>query len=73
MGNFRVVQFSWNFAVSINPRKLKSAKYLPIFAKLVLRNFWRIWLQFVVVTYSPAERLVTCNYLKTVCHYKPFN
>ena len=30
-GNFRVVQFSRNFAVSINPRKLKSAKYFPIF------------------------------------------
>ena len=26
------------FAVSINPRKLKSAKYFPIFEKLVLRN-----------------------------------
>ena len=32
-GNFRVVQFSRNFAVSINPRKLKSAKYFPIFEK----------------------------------------
>ena len=30
-GNFCVVQFSRNFAVSINPRKLKSAKYFPIF------------------------------------------
>ena len=30
-GNFRVVQFSRNFAVSINPRKLKSAKYFPFF------------------------------------------
>ena len=30
-GNFRVVKFSRNFAVSINPRKLKSAKYFPIF------------------------------------------
>ena len=37
-GNFRVVQFSRNFAVSINPRKLKSAKYFPIFEKIVLRN-----------------------------------
>ena len=36
--NFRVVQFSRNFAVSINPRKLKSAKHFPIFEKLVLRN-----------------------------------
>ena len=30
-GNFRVIQFSRNFAVSINPWKLKSAKYFPIF------------------------------------------
>ena len=30
-GNFRVVQFSRNFAVSISPRKLKSAKYFPSF------------------------------------------
>ena len=29
MGNFRVVQFSWNFAVGRDPRKLKSAKYIP--------------------------------------------
>ena len=35
MGNFRVVHFSRNFAVSINPRKLKSAKYFPIFEELV--------------------------------------
>ena len=73
-GNFRVVHFSRNFAVSINPRKLKSAKYFPIlFEKLVLRNYWRIWLQFEVVTYSPAVRPVICNYLKTVCHHKPFD
>ena len=37
-GNFRVVEFSRNFAASINPRKLKSAKYFPIFDKLVLMN-----------------------------------
>ena len=37
-GNFRVVQFSRNFAVSMNPRKLKSARYFHIFEKLVLRN-----------------------------------
>ena len=72
-GNFRVVQFSRNFAVSISPRKLKSAKYFPIFEKLVLRNWWHIWLQFAVVTYSPAVRPVICNYLKTNCHYKPFD
>ena len=30
-GNFRVVQFSRNFAVSMNARKLKSAKYFSIF------------------------------------------
>ena len=29
MGNFRVVQFSRYFAVSHEPRKLKSAKYFP--------------------------------------------
>ena len=29
MGNFRVVQFSRYFAVSREPRKLKSAKYFP--------------------------------------------
>ena len=29
MGNFRVVQFSRYFAVSCDPRKLKSAKYFP--------------------------------------------
>ena len=33
-GNFRVVQFSRNFAVSINSRKLKSTKYFPIFEKI---------------------------------------
>ena len=33
-GNFYVVQFSRNFAVSINPRKLKSAKYFPFFWKI---------------------------------------
>ena len=38
MGNFRVVQFSRNFAVCFNLQKLKSAKYFPIFEKLVLRN-----------------------------------
>ena len=37
-GNFRVIQFSQYFAVSINPRKLKSAKYFPIFEKIVLSN-----------------------------------
>ena len=37
-GNFRVVQFLQNFAVSINLRKLKSAKYFPIFEKLVFGN-----------------------------------
>ena len=30
-GNFLVIQFLRNFAVSINPRKLKSAKYFPTF------------------------------------------
>ena len=63
-GNFRVVQFSRNFAVSINQRKLKSAKYFPVLEKLVSRNWWHIWLQFAVVTYSPAVRPVICNYLK---------
>ena len=72
-GNFCVVQFSRNFAVSIKPRKLKPAKYFPIFENLMLRNWWVIWLQFAVVTYSPAVRPVICNYLKTVCHYKPFD
>ena len=33
------VQFSRNFAVSISPRKLKSAKYFPIFENLVLKNY----------------------------------
>ena len=37
-GNFRVVQFSRNFAVCINPRKLKSAKYFHTVEKLVSRN-----------------------------------
>ena len=69
-GIFCVIQFSWNFTVSINPRKLKSAKYFPIFEKFVLRP---IWLQFAVVTYSPAVRPVICNYLKTTCQYKPFD
>ena len=31
MGNFRVVQFLRNFAVNLNPRKLKSANYFPVF------------------------------------------
>ena len=30
MGNFRVVQFSRYFAVSHEPRKLKSAKYFQV-------------------------------------------
>ena len=34
MENFRVVQFSWNFAVSRDPRKLKSAKYIPRLSKV---------------------------------------
>ena len=34
-GNFRVVQFSRNFAICINPRKLKSVKYFPLFEELV--------------------------------------
>ena len=29
METFRVAQFSWNFAVGKDPRKLKSAKYFP--------------------------------------------
>ena len=33
VGNFHVVQFSRNFTVSINPRKLKSVKYFSIFEK----------------------------------------
>ena len=53
-GNFRVIQFSRNFTVSSSPQKLKSTKYFRIFEKLVLRNLWHIWLQFAVVTYSPA-------------------
>ena len=76
-GSFRIVQFSRNFAVTINPRKLKSAKYFQkivhILLKLVLRNMGRIWLQFRVVPYSLAVRPVLCNYLKTICHYKPFD
>ena len=35
---FASSNFSRNFVVSINPRKLKSAKYFPVFEKLVLRN-----------------------------------
>ena len=38
-----------------------------------LRNYWRIRLQFAVVTYSPAVIPVIFNYLKTICHYKPFD
>ena len=34
MENFRVVQFSWNFAVGRDPRKLKSAKYVPSLSKV---------------------------------------
>ena len=34
MGNFRVVQFSLNFAVGQDPRKLKSAKYFPSLSKV---------------------------------------
>ena len=37
-GNFHVVQFSWNLAVSINPRKLKYVKHFYIFEKLVFKN-----------------------------------
>ena len=28
----------------------KNKKYFPIFHKLVLRNWWRLWLQFAVIT-----------------------
>ena len=34
MENFRVVQFSRNFAVGRDPRKLKSAKYIPSVSKV---------------------------------------
>ena len=37
-GSFRIVKFSRNFAVNINPQKLKYAKYFPIFEILLLRN-----------------------------------
>ena len=36
--NFRVIQVLRNLAVSINPRKLKSAKYFPIFEGNVSRH-----------------------------------
>ena len=49
-GKFSCHQIFTEIAVSINLQKLKSAKYFPIFDKLVfLRNLWRLWLQFVVV------------------------
>ena len=34
MENFRVIQFSRNFAVGRDPRKLKSAKYIPSLSKV---------------------------------------
>ena len=34
MENFRVVQFSRSFAVGRDPRKLKSAKYIPSLSKV---------------------------------------
>ena len=70
-GNFCVVEFSWNFAVSISPQKLKSAKYFPIFEKISVEEL--VAYMVAVVTYSPAVRPVICNYLKTICHYKPFD
>ena len=71
-GNFRVVQFSRNFAVSINPRKLKSAKYFPIFEKISVEE---------LVAYTVAicgSYLFTCGktsnmQLSKNCHYKPFD
>ena len=49
-GNFWVVQFSRNSAVSINPRKLKSAKYFPIFEKLCWGTSGVYGCMFAVIT-----------------------
>ena len=55
MGNFRVVQFSRNFAISINLQKLKSAKHFPIFETI---SVWEL------VAYTVAicgSYLFTCS------------
>ena len=67
-GNFRVVQFSRNFAVSINPRKLNSAKYFHIFKKISIEEL----VAYMVAVYGSYlfawVRPVICNYLKIICH-----
>ena len=46
MENFRVVQFSGNFAVGRDPRKLKSAKYIPSMSKVKARIHKRAKIRF---------------------------
>ena len=72
-GNFRVVQFSRNFAASINPRKLKSATYFPIFEKNSVEELVAYMVAVGGIYLMPAVRPIICNYLKTVSHYKPFD
>ena len=60
--NFRVVQFSRNFAVSIDRSgKIKIRKIFHIFGKISVEELVAIW-----ITYSPAVRPVICSYLKTM-------
>ena len=72
-GNFRVVQFSRNLAFSINPRKLKSAKYFPIFEKISVKELVAYMAAIGGIYLLPAVRPIICNYLKTISHYKPFD
>ena len=53
--------------------KIKIHKIFSYFWKISVEKLVGIWSQFVVVTYLPAVRPIIFNYLKTICHYKPFD